>query len=471
MIFIHLVLVKNFYLHIAFRWHIGEAMHRIRQMEARQMNVRERQESFAPQSRLQALMVDCEVEDFSGLGLLLGQAGYDTRMAASAPEALTEFAGGRIDLLICNTRVIDKDGGQWLENLVGQSPDLFVIFLSECSPMAITKGLGRLLGLHRHIVKPWNSEQFLAVIEQLNDQKITRYENIRLEQKNRALTKELAELNATVELTAHEHDDELLEAHRKLKKSFVASIRMFSNLLEWRGGILAGHSRRVADLTRRTASIMQLSEAEQQNAFVAALIHDIAHITLPDGMLSKPVPSLSHEELDKYRNHSSLGEQLLLSIDDAHLVATLVRSHHERFDGAGYPDGLKGKDIPIGARIIAVADFYDDLMVGHLSSKPLTCAEARTLISHSRGAQFDPEVVDAFLQIVIQATPAPDPAPINVPCSELRPGMILAQDFVSREGLVLLTAGRVLTPELIRRMQLRVDLGRKFPIRAVATAV
>lgn len=80
---------------------------------------------------------------------------------------------------------------------------------------------------------------------------------------------------------------------------------------------------------------MQLSEAEQQNAFVAALIHDIAHITLPDGMLSKPVPSLSHEELDKYRNHSSLGEQLLLSIDDAHLVATLVRSHHERFDGAG----------------------------------------------------------------------------------------------------------------------------------------
>lgn len=281
----------------------------------------------------------------------------------------------------------------------------------------------------------------------------------------------MAELNATVELTAHEHDDELLEAHRKLKKSFVASIRMFSNLLEWRGGILVGHSRRVADLTRRTASIMQLSEAEQQNAFVAALIHDIAHITLPDGMLSKPVPSLSHEELDKYRNHSSLGEQLLLSIDDAHLVATLVRSHHERFDGAGYPDGLKGKDIPIGARIIAVADFYDDLMVGHLSSKPLTCAEARTLISHSRGAQFDPEVVDDFLQIVIQATPATDPAPINVPCSELRPGMILAQDFVSREGLILLTAGRVLTQELIRRMQLRVDLGRKFPIRAVATAV
>lgn len=327
------------------------------------------------------------------------------------------------------------------------------------------------MGLYRHIVKPWNSEQFLDAIDQLNDQKITRHENIRLDQKNKALTKELAELNATVELTAHEHDDELLEAHRKLKKNFVAAIRMFSNLLEWRGGLLAGHSRRVADLTRRTANIMQLSEEDQQNSFVAALIHDIAHITLADGMLNKPVPSLSHEELEKYRSHSSLGEQLLLPIDDAHPVATLVRSHHERFDGAGFPDGLKGKDIPIGARIIAVADFYDDLMIGHLSSKPLNCAEARTLISHGRGTQFDPEVVDAFLQILIQATPVADPAPLYVPCSELRPGMILAQDFVSREGLVLLTAGRVLTTDLIRRMQLRVDLGRKLPIRAMASAV
>ncbi|MEJ8296121.1 HD domain-containing phosphohydrolase [Delftia tsuruhatensis] len=79
------------------------------------------------------------------------------------------------------------------------------------------------------------------------------------------------------------------------------------------------------------------------------------------------------------------------------------------------PDGLKGKDIPIGGRTIAVADFYDDLIVGYLSSKPLTCAEARTLISNSKGTQFVPEVVDAFLQIVIQAPPVADPAHFMLP--------------------------------------------------------
>lgn len=150
------------------------------------MNAEDKQESFAQQSRLQALLIDPEVEDFAGLNLLLGQAGYDLRMAASSPEALAEFSGGRIDLLICNTHVLDKNGGQWLESLVGQFPDLFVIFLSEYGRTVIPKGIGRVMGLYRHIVKPWNSEQFLDAIDQLNDQKITRHENIRLDQKNKA---------------------------------------------------------------------------------------------------------------------------------------------------------------------------------------------------------------------------------------------------------------------------------------------
>lgn len=434
------------------------------------MNDMEKQDSFSPQSRLQALLADPGMEDFSGLNLLLDQAGYELSWVASESDVQNVLERRHVDLLICNTRLLDVDCGRWLEELIVQSCNISVIILDEGGRGNAGGGIGRLLGLCRHIISPWDSDQFLATIEQLNEQRISRQENIRLEQSNRTLVKELSELSSKLENAAHEHDDELLEAHRKLKRSFVATIRMFSNLLEWRGGALAGHSRRVADLTRRTANIMQLDEGDQQNAFVAALIHDIAHITLPDGLLNKSVTSLSHEELEKYRTHSSLGEQLLLSIDDAHGVATLVRGHHERFDGAGYPDGLKGENIPVGARIIAVADCYDDLTIGHLNGKSLTPAEARTIISHGRGTQFDPEVVDAFLQILLQATPAVDPAPFYIRCSDLKPGMVLAQDFMSGEGLVLLTAGRVLTEELIHRIQLRVHPGRKLPVRAMTVA-
>lgn len=434
------------------------------------MSDTKKQEAFSSRPRLQALLADRDSGDLSGLRLLLDQAEYDLVWVTTEAEVLEAFNKKHIDLLLCSTRLLDMDDGRWLEQLISQSLDLSLILLIECEVGQSGiggKGVSRLMGSHRHIVKPWESVQFLATIEQLNEHEKLRRNNSWLEQKNRMLEKELAELNAALEHAAHDRDEELLEAHRKLKRSFVATIRMFSNLLEWRGGPLAGHSRRVADLTRQTANVMQLSEIEQQNAFIAALIHDIAHITLPDGMLNKSVPNLNPEEQEKYRTHTALGEQLLLAIDDAHAVASLVRSHHERFDGAGYPDGLKGENIPVGARIIAVADAYDDLMIGHLSSASLNSIEARTIISHGRGVQFDPEVVDAFLQILLQAAPFPNPVPIAVACGELKPGMVLAQDFTSEEGLVLLTAGRILTAELIRRLQLRVDFWRKLQIRTM----
>src|SRR5256885_3707260 len=102
-------------------------------------------------------------------------------------------------------------------------------------------------------------------------------------------------------------------------------------------------------------------------------------IHLRSGVEHRDVEALNLFFFSSRRRHTRLQGDWSSDVCSSDLVATLVRSHHERFDGAGFPDGLKGKDIPIGARIIAVADFYDDLMIGHLSSKPLNCAEARTL--------------------------------------------------------------------------------------------
>jgi len=190
------------------------------------------------------------MEDFSGLSLLLDPAGYELSWVASESDLQNVLERRRVDLLICNTRLLDVDGGRWLEELIVQSCNISVIILDEGGRGNAGGGIGRLLGLCRHIISPSDSDQFFATIEQLNEQRISRQENIRLEQRNRTLVKELSELSSKLENAAHEHDDELLEAHRKLKRSFLATIRMFSNLLEWRGGALAGHSRRVADLTR-----------------------------------------------------------------------------------------------------------------------------------------------------------------------------------------------------------------------------
>ncbi len=415
------------------------------------------------------LCVDDEPHLAAALRRLLRGAGHAVHVAGSGEEALALLEAESIDLVISDMRMPGMDGAQLLARVRDRWPSVARVLLTGYADLQSTIAAINAAHVYRYLTKPWNDQELLTVVQQISDYQTLQREKERLEAVTHAQNKDLAQLNATLEHKVLERTAELSEAHQKLKKSYVSCIRMFSNLLEWRGGPLAGHSRRVADLTRRTAKVMGLSESDQQDAFIAALIHDIGHITLPDGMLGRPVPRLSPEELGKYQQHTSQGEQLLLAIDDAHAVATLVRCHHEHFDGSGYPDGLRAEAIPIGARILAVVDTYDDLQIGHLSSSPLSPSDARSLIAHGRGKQFDPEVVDAFLQLLLNAAPIPEPPPIPTSPADLRPGMTLAQDFLSREGLVLLAAGRILSAELIRRIQLRAaheEVPIQLPIRA-----
>jgi HD-GYP domain-containing protein (c-di-GMP phosphodiesterase class II) len=184
-------------------------------------------------------------------------------------------------------------------------------------------------------------------------------------------------------------------------------------------------------------------------------MHDIGQISLPDHILAKPVARLSEEELVLYRKHPILGEQALMALDDMHGVATLIRAHHERHDGLGYPDGLAGDAIPMGARILAVADAYDDLQHGHLSSGTLSAADARAMVTRGRGTQFHPEVVDVFLQVMLKASTGTEDPPVMTEVKDLVSGMVLASDLVSAEGVVLLAADHVLSADLIRRLRLR----------------
>ena len=151
------------------------------------------------------------------------------------------------------------------------------------------------------------------------------------------------------------------------------------------------------------------------------------------------------------RLHPVLGEQALLASDDMQGVAPVIRSHHERWDGQGFPDGLRGKAIPLGARILAVADAFEDLRGGKIDGKVLSAVDARRRVIAGRGSQFDPSVVDAFASL-FSAPPKPTLATRSLRTADLRAGQILAQDFLSPEGVLLLSAGYELNDDLIGRI-------------------
>lgn len=401
------------------------------------------------------LCVDDEPNIVASLKRLFRGSGYQVTTATSGAQAIAHLEQEPVDLVFSDMRMPGMSGAQLLEQIRERWPKTTRVLLTGYADIGSTIAAINSGEVYRYITKPWDDGEVLATAHQIFERHALEDEKNRLEELLRAKNQALMELNETLEEKVAERTSELLQLSQKIKKNYLTSIKVFSNLMEWRGGQLSGHSRRVADLARRTARAMNMAEADQQDAFIAGLMHDIGQIALPDTLLAKPVPKLSDEETAQYRRHAVLGEQALMALDDMQTVSNIIRSHHERHDGLGYPDGLVGEMIPMGACILAVADTYDDLQIGHLSSTPLSAADARSMIARGRGTQFHPEVVDVFLQMLLKAAPVADAPPRMLRTAQLRPGMILARDLLSSEGAVLLASDHVLTAELIKRLRLR----------------
>jgi putative nucleotidyltransferase with HDIG domain len=157
----------------------------------------------------------------------------------------------------------------------------------------------------------------------------------------------------------------------------------------------AGHSAAVAIYAEDIAVRMGLEEKERHLAYLCGLVHDIGKIGLPAGLLDKP-RALTLEERREMQTHSEIGERILANVHSYREVASIVRHHHERWDGRGYPDRLAGEAIPFVARVIAVADAYSTMTSPRPSAEALSSSAARARLRHGAGSEFDPAVVAAL---------------------------------------------------------------------------
>lgn len=399
------------------------------------------------------LCVDDEPNILSSMKRLFRATGHHVMTAEGGEEALTMMETTPADLVISDMRMPGMSGAELLHQVRQRWPRATRLLLTGYADITSTIAAINEGRIHRYITKPWNDEDLLMTVREAFERQGLREEKERLEELTTRQNEALRELNATLEHKVRERTAELTCANDRLHKNYLDSIKAFSHLIELRGGGMAGHARRVADLARRTARALGLDDTRVQELFIAALMHDIGHIGLSDRILETPVSKLGAEDLARYRQHPELGEQALMGMDDMPAVATLIRHHHERHDGRGFPDGLAREQIPLGARILAIADAYDDLLHGHVISGQLTPAEARALIARGRHAQFDPAVTDAFLALLNQPAAPPSPRPVELDTEALQPGMVLARDFQSAEGVLLLAADHVLTEPLIARIR------------------
>jgi putative nucleotidyltransferase with HDIG domain len=196
------------------------------------------------------------------------------------------------------------------------------------------------------------------------------------------------------------HD--LAEANERLRRASLSFATALVATLDARDQYTAGHSAAVAIYARDIAERMGLTAEQQELVHLCGLVHDIGKIGLPAGLLEKPGP-LTLEERRQMEQHSEIGERILRNVDDYSEIADVVRSHHERIDGMGYPDGIHGDEIPLLARLIGVADAYDAMTSDRPYREALPSRVARMRLAQAVGTQFDTAVVAAFEAILATA--------------------------------------------------------------------
>ena len=408
------------------------------------------------------LFVDDEPGILSSLRRLFRPHGYRILIAESGKAGLEILDRESVDLVISDMRMPEMDGATFLKAVRVRWPAVMRILLTGYADMTSTVAAINEGEIYRYIAKPWDDAEIVVVVREALERYQLEKENHRLTELTQRQNEELKSLNTGLEQKVAERTAELSQAlsfveqsHGELKKAFLTTVQVFAGLVELRsgqvGGQLAGHGRRVADNARALAQRLGLPEAEVQNVMFAALLHDIGKLGLPDELLSRPFNLLTQEHRALVMKHPVIGQNILMSIERLRDAATLVRHHHESFDGTGFPDRAAGMLIPLGSRLLAVVNDYDALQIGTLVQRSLKPDEALTFLLDNRGKRYDPPVVDAFAGLLAERGRSRI-SEVPVRPLQLKPGMVLARDLNHRDGYLLLAKGSVLTREIIAQL-------------------
>ncbi|OCC16513.1 response regulator receiver protein [Dissulfuribacter thermophilus] len=400
------------------------------------------------------LFVDDEENILKAIYRLLRKEGYEIVTTTDPFEALDIVREKHVSVIVSDQRMPTMAGTELLEKVKEISPDTVRIILTGYADMnaaldAINKG-----GVYRFINKPWNDEDFKATLRQAAFQHYLITENKRLMKVTQEQNKKLQELNSQLEKKVLERTEQLRKKHDQLKKlyhrlqiNFRDTVRVFMELIELFDTFLGGHSKRVATLSRNLAERMNISGVDLDLIEIAGALHDIGLIGMPKEIFRSSYEKLSSAQKALFRAHPEIGYSLLYKIEFLRQVAVVVRSHHERFDGKGFPDKLPNVSIPIGARIVSVVSAYDMYKYRDKFDKD----KALKFLRKDAGTFFDPTVVKAFEDTLHTISPLKGEMALSL--DELKEGMRLAREIKTASGRVLMAKDSVLTQGHIVRLK------------------
>jgi putative two-component system response regulator len=328
------------------------------------------------------LVIDDEAVVREVIAAMLEGSGYEVVCAATAAEALELFSDESIRVAITDVHMPDGSGLELLETMRIRRPNLPIVLVTGATTRDdLSEALAR--GADGFVGKPFTQTELELALAKALDRAGRSERDIR---------------------------------ERLLAPTLTSAL---ANAIEAREEGMRGHAERLTSLAMRLAQAVGLGEQEIETIRLGALLHDVGKIGIPDSVLLKPA-ALTAEERSLMRAHTEIGDHLLEPLELLAAVRPIVRHHHERWDGLGYPDGLKGEAIPLGARIMAVADAVDAMSASRVYRQPLPESEIVVELEHGRGTQWDPALVDHILELIESG--AVNLARDGLPTSEPPPG-------------------------------------------------
>ncbi len=391
------------------------------------------------------LLVDDEENILKALRRLFARTGHEVLTAASGEEALGVLRERPVSLILSDQRMPGMTGAELLTKALALRPEAVRVMLTGHSDLASAMDAINQGRVYRFLAKPWDDAGLLALVEEALAEVDLKRRHQALQEEVQRRNAELAELNATLERRVLERTNELQMTldlteglNDTLRRQNLSVVKAFAGLLDLRSQAVGAHCRRVAALVPPVCARLGVRDRQAvQEHVMAALLHDIGKIGLPDGILLKEPAHLGSTEREELRRHPVLGQGQVQVVEGLSGVAQTIRHHHEHLDGTGYPDGLTGEAVSQGARLLRVLDAYDHLTRGG-ARKGAEEKLALEALDRQVGRQIDGAVYNALLDVLEERKDAYDALrEVKTPLGNLQEGMVLTRDLRTQSGILL----------------------------------
>ncbi len=320
------------------------------------------------------IVVDDEQGIIDSLSIFLNRSGYEFTGVTDPLEAIERVKNEHFDLMLLDFIMTPIHGDQVVEEIRKFNKELYILLLTGHKDLAPPLETIRRLDIQGYCEKSDKFDQLLLLIE--------------------SGIKAISQMNLIKDINA-----ELKDTYEKLERSYMESIQTLRYTVEAKDVYTRGHSDRVSEYSVLIGKYLNLPDSDLRTIQVGGLFHDIGKIGVPDSILLKET-KLSDDEYSEIKNHPTIGAHILSTASIFQDIIPIVKHHHEKYDGTGYPSKLKGEDIPYFARIAALADTFDAMTSKRTYRNALPLSVVIEEIERCKGTQFDPNLADVFLDIL-----------------------------------------------------------------------